>query len=363
DSHIRNYYADEQIYAGYGMLDIEYDPFTLMAGIRAEFSNMDYDGRKVEFNRFGQFDSVKNTSATNSYMNLFPNARLLYQINDQSEIHLAYSKTIRRPDFQMLNPFVLALPQDTLLYAGNTELDPLKADNFDLGWNYAFSNKGFISVNVFFKSLSDYIDLREDELTIQRDEYPVFNGLFEDGENQITIHQQKFQNSSNNATLYGVELAIQNELNFLPGVLSNLSAKANYTYSQAEFDGDRSETTALPGQSPHVVNAAVNYKQDRFSAQLSYHWTAEMLTNLQETAQDAPSIGNNPMYLDRYQDGYSDLSASLSYQLSDEVQLWANIYNLLFTEQIEYAENREFYPTSIYKREGIEFNAGVRFSL
>lgn len=362
DTHIRNFYGKEQIYAGYGMLNLELDQLTVLLGARAEFSNMDYDGRTVEYNRFGRFDSLKYNNTTNSYVNLLPNARISYQLNEQSSFHLAYSRTIRRPDFQMLNPFVLALPEDTLLYTGNTELEPMVSDNFDLGWNYSMPEGGLISISAFYKNVADYIQLVNDETQIQLGEYSNYDDLFEDGETTMMVYRQKFQNTENTATIYGIEVAADKELSFLPGVLSNLSANANYTWSQAEFDGDRNETTDLVGHSPHVVNAALAYHQDKFSAQVAYHWTADMLTNLQESTQLAPSIGNNPVYLDRYQDGYSDLSATISYQISDNTKLWANVYNLLSTEQMEYAENRDYYPTSIYKRAGIEFNAGVRLT-
>lgn len=362
DTHIRNFYGEEQIYAGYGMLNLELDQLTVLLGARAEFSNMDYDGRTVEYNRFGRFDSLKYNTTTNSYLNLLPNARVSYQLSEQSSVHLAYSRTIRRPDFQMLNPFVLALPEDTLLYSGNTDLEPMVSDNFDLAWNYSLPEDGMVSINAFYKNVADYIQLVNDETQIQLGEYSNYDALFEDGETTMTVYRQQFQNTENTATIYGVEVSADKKLSFLPGVLSNLSANANYTWSQAEFDGDRNETTDLVGHSPHVVNAALAYHQNKFSAQVAYHWTAEMLTHPQESTQLAPSIGNNPIYLDRYQDGYSDLSATVSYQVTENTELWANIYNLLNTEQIEYAENRDYYPTSIYKRVGIEFNAGVRLT-
>jgi TonB-dependent receptor len=323
---------------------------------------MDYDGRTVEYNRFGRFDSLKFNTATNSYMNLLPNARVSYQLNEQNSIHLAYSRSLKRPDFQMLNPFVLALPEDTLLYSGNTKLDPMVSDNFDLGWHYSLPEGGFVSINAFYKNVADYIQLVNDQAPIQLGEYSNYDDLFEDGETQMMVYRKKFQNTENTATIYGVEVEADKKLSFLPGLFTNLSAKANYTFSQAEFDGNRNETTDLPGHSPHVVNAALAYNQDKFSAQVSYHWTAKLLTNLQESTELAPSIGNTPVYLDRYQDGYSDLSATISYQISDNTELWANIYNLLSTEQMEFAEDRDLYPTSIYKRDGIEFNAGVRLT-
>ncbi|HBX67056.1 MAG TPA: hypothetical protein DEG32_13195, partial [Balneolaceae bacterium] len=183
------------------------------------------------------------------------------------------------------------------------------------------------------------------------------------GQTQIAGTRTTYQNSDNSADVYGVEVAIQKQLSFLPGLLKNFGTYANYTWSDSKFENSRGDETAIPGQSPHVVNAALNYHQNRFFAQLSFQWSDEMLSSLESETQLAPAIGGGQVYLDRYQDGFQELSATAKFDVSDKVEIWTNIYNLLNKERVEYAFSRDNYPTSIYKRNGIEFNVGVRVRL
>lgn len=360
DSEVYNHFADEQIYAGYGMAIFNLDALTLIAGARVEHAVSDNEARKVTFNRFGQFEEATDTSTSISNTNIFPNAQLLYEINDQAKVQLAYSKTITRPDYNYISPFELATPQDTSLFTGNPDLKPVTSDNIDLFVDFSTNNGGYVSVGGYYKMISDYIVQQENEVQIQRGEREHFDGLIPDDENSITAYNRTYQNSGNTSTVYGVEVAVGQRFNFLPGALADLGTTANYTWSQSDYETSRNETLAMPGQSPHVVNAALNFQGEQLFAQVAYHRSAELMYELADNPRAAPSLGTGSYYLDRYQDGYEDLSASIRYNFSDQVQLWSNIYNLLSNDSKEYAGKSEYYPTSINKRKGIAFNIGVQ---
>jgi TonB-dependent receptor len=363
DSEIYNYFSDENIYAGYAMANLDFDPITLIIGARVEHTASSYEGRVVEYNRFSQFEEVSDTSASNNLMNVFPNAQVNYQLNEQVSVKAAYSKTISRPQMDLLAPFELSTPRDTSLFVGNPNLDPIMSNNIDLMVDYIFNDGGSFSVSGFYKSMSGFIESVDSEIQFNEGEYPYFEPLYQDGQTQITGTQTTYLNSDNSANVYGVEVALQKQFTFLPGLLQNFGTYANYTWSDSKFENSRGDETAIPGQSPHVVNAALNYHKDRFFAQVSFQWSDEMLSSLESETQLAPAVGSGQVYLDRYQDGFQELSATAKYQVSDKVELWTNIYNLLNKERIEYAYSRDNYPTSIYKRNGIEFNVGVRISL
>ncbi|MAL18754.1 MAG: hypothetical protein CL670_00155 [Balneola sp.] len=363
DSEIYNYFSDENIYAGYAMANLDFDPITLIIGARVEHTSSSYEGRVVEYNRFSQFEEVADTSASNSFMNVFPNAQVNYQLSEQINLKAAYSKTISRPQLNLLAPFELSTPEDTSLFAGNPNLDPVMSDNIDLMFDYMFDNGGSFSIAGFYKTMSGFIESVDSEIQINEGEYQYFEPLFQDGQTQIAGTRTTYQNSDNSADVYGVEVAIQKQLSFLPGLLKNFGTYANYTWSDSKFENSRGDETAIPGQSPHVVNAALNYHQNRFFAQLSFQWSDEMLSSLESETQLAPAIGGGQVYLDRYQDGFQELSATAKFDVSDKVEIWTNIYNLLNKERVEYAFSRDNYPTSIYKRNGIEFNVGVRVRL
>ena len=362
DSEIYNYFGDENVYGAYGMATLEFNPITVLLGARVEHTASSYEGRVVEYNRFNQFEDAVDTSASANQTYLFPNAQLSFDLSPQAGLKAAYSRTIARPEFNLLAPFELLTPQDTTIFSGNPDLDPIISDNIDVMVDYIFQDGGSVTIAGFYKTMSGFIEPVSNEIQINQGEYTYFEPLFDDEVTQINGTRRTYQNSDNSATVYGAEVSLQKRFSFLPGSLQNLGTYLNYTWTDSNFENARGDETEIPGQSPHVVNAALNYHQDRFFAQISYHWSAELLTNLEENTQPVPSVGGGEVYFDRYQDGYQQLSATAKFDISEEVQIWTNIYNLLNVEQVEYAYSRSNYPTSIYQRNGIEFNIGVRLS-
>lgn len=63
------------------------------------------------------------------------------------------------------------------------------------------------------------------------------------------------------AYVYGLEIAWQQKLDFLPGFWSDFGIYANYTYSKSEAKVivPVERRIALPMQTPHVYNVALSY--------------------------------------------------------------------------------------------------------
>jgi len=75
---------------------------------------------------------------TRKYLNLFPSAFLLQQLNDKpvpASLSFSYSRRIRRPQFSDLNPFRLRIG-DYSVVVGNPDLLPEYSNNFKLGYNF-----------------------------------------------------------------------------------------------------------------------------------------------------------------------------------------------------------------------------------
>lgn len=347
-SNIRNYTATEDIFAGYAMAKFHFGNFSFLGGLRAEMTNATYEGQQILFDQAGDFSSSSDTKETTDYVNIFPNAQLKFEPDTRSSLLLAYSRTIGRPDFYQLAPYKLRFDEDSTLYEGNSNLDPMVSDNFDIHAEHRFGRTGWISVGGFYKQLSDFIYLQNSTISSGPDAgYTV----------------QTFENGDQTATLYGVELSVRQGLVFLPGELGNLSVFGNYTYTQSSYDTPYRTDVDLPGQRPHVVNAALEYTGGRFAAQVSYHWAAKSLENLKDERRVAASLGNNKVYMDQYQDGLVSLSATLRYKLSSHFTFWADAYDLMQKEQVQYEESRKYYPNMIYYQDGFNFKVGVRYAL
>lgn len=366
-SEFRNYKVNENIYAGYGMATFELGSLTLLGGARLEYTDSDNYGRLIQFDRFGRYYSTTDTSQTNSRSDLFPNAQVIFTPQRNTRIQLAYSKSMQRPDYIMLAPFAVAHRRDSTLFRGNSALEPIMSNNFDLYIDYNFMDMGAVSVGLFYKEMHNFFYLRESMIEIQEGDVPGLDNMFNDtDETVLSIHESVFQNSDESASIYGLELSWQQNLDFLPGFLSNMGVNANYTWSHSVFDSDvRGDDVALPYQSPHVVNTSLDYSIGRLFARVSYHWTADVMSNLSTSTALAPSISTTQqVYLDQYQYGWNDLSVSARFRISENFRLWMDAFNLLPpSDHVNYVHTKELYPTMINYRRGRGFKVGVRYDL
>ena len=129
--------------------------------------------------------------------------------------------------------------------------------------------------------------------------------------------------------VYGAEIALQYQLDFLPGAWSNLGVNGNYTYAESsQPDGN-----SLLDISKHTLNAQVYWENEVFQARLAYNYRSRFLdTQLErrinrigaladETADD-PTIGNN------YRNGRGQFDFSTSYDVNDHLTLVGTATNL-----------------------------------
>lgn len=347
-SEIMNYESEEQIYSAYGMADLTFGSIEFTGGLRMEYTFAELTGNEVYFDDAGVLDNLNQAEETNSGVQLFPNAQVGMNLTENTNIWLAYSKTTDRPDYIQQTPFGRYDAQNLEIYAGNNMLDPVLSNNFDLEIGHRFNSGSNITLAGFYKTVSNSIVLQSEVVSTGGE----FSGY----------DQMIFQNSESDATIYGAEVAVNQSLSFLPGIFGNFGLFGNYTWSDSQFETNRGEL-ALQNQSPHVVNAALNYTQNRFKAQVSYHWTAELVTDYATVQQLAPYIASGNVYLDTYEEGYQDLSATAEYQLSERFKVWLNGRHLISDDQNQYLENETWYPTSTYIRSGLDLRIGVRFDL
>ena len=349
-SDIRNYTVMEQIYSGYAMATLFFWDFTIIGGARVEHAGARNEGGRIILNEAGELEPALPGTQNTANAHLFPSIHLLFPPSTTTNIRLAYSRSIARPDFGRLAPFERTNMQDSIIFRGNPDLEPMISDNLDAIVEQYLGQSGTLSLGLFHKQLSGFVFERQ--RTVAEGERAGFE-------------ERTFDNGDETAAIYGAEVSWQQNLTFLPGFLSNFGIYANYTWSRSAFNVDyRDDEVRLPGQSPHVVNLAVDYSQGRFSTQVSYHWTAEMLAvdGLQSEPGPAPAIGGTgPFYLDRYEDGWTDISASFRLRISSQFHFWADATNLLGgAEQLKYARSPA-YPVVTDFRGGQTFNMGLHY--
>jgi TonB-dependent receptor len=338
------YNVEENDLAAYLMGTFRFDRFTLVAGARYENIDGTYTGSIKELSLDGDgnpiFSGEQIISETSNYSNLFPMLHLRYSLSERSNLRFAYTQTYARPLFGQLAPNQFFNEDDEEITIGNPNLKPLTATNLDLMLEYYFRNVGILSGGVFYKDIEDFIFTEAREIT----------------EGDFAGYVQRQPVNGESAVVYGVEVAWQQNLDFLPGLLSGLGIYANYSYiySEAEITGLDERTVRLPEQVPHVFNGAISFAHDGFFMQLSANYQAEWLDE----------IASNPAN-DRWRAETLTFDASASQRISSNLTAFVDLHNITNQGTGEFYGSRN---NPYHRGRSIDFhgwwaNLGVRFRL
>ncbi|MDO6471163.1 TonB-dependent receptor [Maribacter sp. 1_MG-2023] len=346
-----NFTVNEDVLAGYVMVNQKLsNKFTVLAGVRVENTSLESKGNRVVYVEEDEDAGieeavlVEEVNGENSYTNVLPGVHLKYDISNNTILRFAWTNTLARPNYEDLIPRAEVINEDNELVLGNADLNPTTSMNFDLMAEHYFQSVGLISGGVFYKNIDDFIytfifEAPDDSLGAGTEGYDVFQPL-----------------NGDSATIFGMELAFQRQLDFLPGFARNFSLYLNYTYisSSAEGirneDGDERDDIDLPNTTPNLFNASLGYADKKFSARLS--------ANFSDSYVD--EIGGND-FEDRYYDTQLFLDLNATFQFNQNLSLYAGLNNITnqplryFQDVKERTQQIEFY--------GQRFTLGLKYDL
>jgi len=119
---------DENVYAAYASVSHDWEKWSIKAGLRAEHTQS--TGTSVSLS----------TSNNLEYFELFPSFYLLHNRNENHSFSFDYSRKLRRPRYQDLNPFRTFINENNFV-EGNPSLLPNFSHNFNL--NYTLNQEFF----------------------------------------------------------------------------------------------------------------------------------------------------------------------------------------------------------------------------
>jgi len=133
---------DEAVHAAYGVVSQSVAKWDLQAGLRAEWSSRN-------------FDLAGDQAIPYNYRSLFPSGVIMYKFSEQTNAKISYSRRIRRPGTQELNPFPQFFdPQN--VFIGNPLLNPEYTDAIELGLSKS-GQLGSIQLSPFYRHTTDII--------------------------------------------------------------------------------------------------------------------------------------------------------------------------------------------------------------
>lgn len=133
----------ESVQAAYGLLSATLGRAQLQGGLRGEI-----DARAFTLVNDGTRVPRRNAS-------LFPNANVLYNLSTSDQLKVSYSRRIRRPGTQELNPFPVFFGAQNV-FLGNASLNPEYTDAVELGYTRSGS-LGTLQINPFVRHTTDAI--------------------------------------------------------------------------------------------------------------------------------------------------------------------------------------------------------------
>lgn len=241
-----SYSAGNKIYAGYLLADIyPVEALLVNVGVRYENSrqwvNYAEDGGKLQRRDLNSND-------------LFPAMNLRYQFDKKNNLRLSFSRTVTRPSFIEMAPFLYQESYGSAQIRGNADLQNGYNYNLDLRYEFFADNGDMFSATAYYKHLEDPIEQIQE----------LSGGA--------TVHS--FQNASNGMAT-GVEVEFRKEL------VRNLrvGANASFMYTDVKLPEGGAYTNtqrALQGASPYLVNADITYtprlgEEQQLNAALVYN--------------------------------------------------------------------------------------------
>lgn len=198
-----------------------------------------------------------------SSLDLFPSAKLIYDLTENQKIRLTYFRSIARPSFKELSFAQILDPISNRTFNGGLfpypgwdgQLTETRINNFDLRWELYGENGELFQISTFAKLFNDAIELVRIPAAQTNADFQPRNV----GDGQIL----------------GAEVELRKNMGFISTTLEKLSFNANYTYVYSQIDMTATEydarknyekegqtidaKRAMAGQAPYVINAGLIY--------------------------------------------------------------------------------------------------------
>lgn len=238
----------ERVTAGYVMNTVDLaSNVRLIAGVRVEQTH-------VDTRSFQASTGQEDFRAGGDYTDVLPSASLKVATSADGALRFVYSRALSRPNPEDISRAV-SIPDLTqnppTVSLGNPDLKPEHANNYDILFEQYFKPLGMLEAGYFYKSLTD----------------PIIDTQTRPTAGQFAGFLVSQPGNAGSATVQGVEVAYQQHMSFLPGLLSGFGISANYSYTTSVAHGIplRTDSPALLRQAPHTWNISPTYDVGRIS--------------------------------------------------------------------------------------------------
>ncbi len=294
---------------------------------------------------------------------LLPSGSVRFQITPDLIARASYAETLRRPNFNQLNPNISYVRDVTNIgygtaSGGNPALQPTESRNYDLAleWYFGSNERGranAVHVTLFKREIEGFVvDFRRRVTATAPGDTAPYDYILSQPDN------------ASNGELTGYEIGVTYFPENVPDFLRGFGVQASYTGLDSSQDipitnslGEVTGTLNRPvfGVSDSSYSATLAYERSKFSGRLSYVWREAFLFDYEA------ALFANP--LPRYRRPEASLDFQISYRVTDQLSLTLEGTNL--TEELYqsyYGENGATvhnFGSSLFSR---TFTVGARYS-
>jgi len=181
----------------------------------------------------------------NRVTDYLPGLNLTYKLNEKTNLRLAGSQTVVRPEFRELSTFQFYDFDLSATVAGNTGLVRTKVTNFDIRYELYPRGGELFTFGVFYKYFKNPLEAYINPASGDGSTYNLLN--------------------ADEANGFGAEFEFRKKLDF-SNALKNFTVQGNLSYI---FNRVKSLDRAMQGQSPYLINAAVQYDIEKYGISIT----------------------------------------------------------------------------------------------
>ncbi|HHH50498.1 MAG TPA: TonB-dependent receptor, partial [Saprospiraceae bacterium] len=345
---VDNYSLKETVSAAYAMLKLNFGKkLSIIPGFRYEYSNNTYNSGYSSVNgRYGVNGFYNDTTVSKTYGEFLPHLHIKFQATDWLDIRASYATTLARPDYNYIVPRAQINNTSTSIRAGNPDLRHARSVNYDLFISAYKGGWGLLTIGGFYKDVTDIFIPRTIQLADQ--ELADANGW----PDQAGFELKSYTNLED-SKVWGFEIDLQTNLNFLPGALKGIVINVNYArlFSETQVFFLTSESkllipfppvfetiytshvrsVAMPSQAPHIFNMSLGYDFKKFSARVS--------SSFQGTKARSYSLSKD---FDRFDLEFWRWDASIKQKFKKHWSVFLNINNFTNQRDISFIRNDNY---------------------
>lgn len=210
-----------------------------------------------------QYESRPRVDREGGYDDFFPSASAKFAINDSTDLQVGYSRTIRRPEVNVLAGVWSVNDATLTVTAPNPGLEPEISDNLSIRLAKYFEPVGLVAVNYFHNSVQGLF--QTEEMTAEEFGYT--------GSEYAGYTFRTTRTADGDAIqIEGYELEFNHSFDYLPGPWRGLTLRGSYTHTKPE--------TPIAGSAEDFATFAVAYRNGPLRLNLNSAWTGEKLNSV-----------------------------------------------------------------------------------